>query len=188
MTTTTTPDALDLDALRADAERHLAELREQRARLSLDAIGDAEIRQELESVESEIASLESEIQRFDLAGTEQARRQTEAEREAEEKRLAAARAVADRHDRELGPAAKLVDEAAQGFAAAVSDYNRIYQARELALIDAGLREWGSSRQPGHLGSALRFHLQAAGVLRAVDVRDNAGGPDRPLADPKGAKP
>jgi hypothetical protein len=184
--TAPTEQSIDLDALRADAEKHLADLREQRARLSLDAISDTEVREELESVEAEIRDTEAELQRFELAADERSRREQEAREQAEAKARARAKREADDCERELDGLAVDFDKAAASFASVVVRYSAKFGQRQGHLIAAGLVPWGAGLQPGGLGAALRFALQHAGsdggVLRLVDVRDPGAGPDRPLTE------
>ena len=128
---------LDLDSIEADATGRLGDLREQRARLALDALGDGEVARELEAVEAEIRSTEQALERVQLAGTEHGRRAAAA-RAAEE--VAAREAALDRarllqREREAGAVA--VDAALEALAAAVKAWLSTCDEQDAALAEAG---------------------------------------------------
>ena len=91
-----TAAAPDLEQVRTQAETHLADARERRERLSLDALaGDETAATELAGVEEHIGELERQIERADLAAGEKARRDRIAEAELERKQRAQARREAE---------------------------------------------------------------------------------------------
>ncbi len=180
MSTATTviqePDRID--AFEADAQAKIAELEQQEARLSLDAINDPAMAQELADVRSERTSAESAVRQAALARKQLEQLEQQAADEADTKRIAAARAEAEKLGRQLADEAESVDVAAAAYARAVADYGRTFQQRREAQQAAGDRPWGQGGRPLGLGAALRFHLIGADALAFVDVRD--GCPDRPL--------
>jgi hypothetical protein len=180
--TPTQQQDIDFPALLADAQQHLEQLRGQRTLLSLPAVVDPTGPEaiELANLESEIASAEQLLSRAELAAVEKDRFSEQERKDAEAKRLTAARAQAEKLGRQLEGEAVEVNQAAAAYAATVAKYGDVYAKRQQHLMGAGLVEWGRGSQPAALGAALRFHLNAAGVLRLLDVRDS--GPDKPLGE------
>ena len=87
----------DIEQVRTEAEAELAEARERRERLSLDALrGDETAATELVQVEESIRELERKIVLASLAESEKVRRDRIAEAEAERKRRAQARREAEK--------------------------------------------------------------------------------------------
>ena len=62
---------VEVSAIAGDAKRRLAELEQTRLRLSADALIDSEVRDELESVEADIAYVRRTLELVDLAQTAQ---------------------------------------------------------------------------------------------------------------------
>ena len=129
----------DFVALARDAERRLGELEQQRARLSLDALGDRKVRAELDDVESEIATCRQALERVGLAHGERERRDAQARADAEcarrEKALAWARTL--QAERERGAAS--VDEALALLCGQISGWLATCEEQDRALTAAGRR-------------------------------------------------
>jgi hypothetical protein len=110
-------ESVDLDVIEADARECLTGLRAARERLSLDGLDDSLVAEELRSVESEIASKETVLERIGLAKIEARRRsdaraaedRARARREAYERAVKLEKARDDAVDRFNG----LVGEMAQ---------------------------------------------------------------------------
>lgn len=168
MTTATHTTTPDLQALARDAERRLVELREQRARLSLDALTDPEGAegQELASVESETAAAERQLAHARLAGEERDRRESEAREHAEreQRQQGYERAQALQRDREA--AAGKIDRGAKALAGALAVFDCVVREQDEALKQAGRRE-GTRVRPDAIESAVHAALQAAGVQRGA---------------------
>ena len=88
---------LDIEQVRTEAETELADARERRERLSLDALsGNEAAAADLVQVEARIAELERAIVLASLATSEKSRRDRLADEEAERKRRAQARREAEK--------------------------------------------------------------------------------------------
>lgn len=131
----------DLDALEGQVNDHLAELNEERGRLSLDAIGgDEAALAELTDCETQIAEAVEALARIDAARVELTRRAIaeENDRRSKEHREAIVQAKAlqsERYD-----AAVALDKAAQVFAAAAASYRQAAIQQVSRLAAAGIRE------------------------------------------------
>jgi hypothetical protein len=175
-----------LDELEQDARARVAELEQQRARLSLDAtIGDEpakrEAADELRSVESELASARAELQRLPLARAERDRRAAQAAEEAQ-------RVVCEKAGTKIGPlqkrvsaAAASVDEAARRLAEAIRTHaqldEQLTETRETATGEAG----PIFRPRPAYSSPVRHALHASGVGWALAFDATVSGPAAPLA-------
>jgi hypothetical protein len=174
-----------LDALEHDARARVAQLEEQRARLSLDThIGDehgrAEVRLELLSVESELTAARGELERLPLARAEREHRKRDAVQEAEQAARARAAKEVARLEQRLPSAAAEVDAKAAELGKAIAQHadlsDRAYEAR--------VRSWGQKPNrtrphPPYTGP-VRHGLAAAGVPGAVEFAQTHG-PAGPLA-------
>jgi hypothetical protein len=180
--------APDIQAVAADAERRLAELREKRQLLSLPAIEDPDgpEAKELTRVEGEIASIGSQLQRAQLATHEQARRETET-REAEERKVReAARQQVQKLQPQVQRGLAAIDAQLAALAGEVKAQKALTDrlAQELRAAGEGpgrtasRRDWAEERR---LTSALRFHFDRAGVSDAIaDVPPQMRGHSQPL--------
>jgi len=157
-------EPVDLDALSADADAKLAELRPQLARLSLDALTDPTVAAELADVQSEIASAESALAQVALARQEQGRRDSQAAAEAEAQRRAEALDSACVIQVEREAAAASFDAAADALAAATWRWLRACDRQDVALREAG-RTSGSGA-----ARARPFALQGAYQRAMRDTR------------------
>jgi hypothetical protein len=185
--TATAPD-LNLHALRADAEVRLVQLREQRGRLSPEALTDPDVAQELEDVESQIAATEAELARIGRAGTEAERRAVQERTESETARRESHLAEARRLQGEREQAARLCDETAAAYAAALRGHFDVCGRQDQALNLAGERvapspPWGPTVGLIH---ALRAAGTPPGMIELASMRAKVG----PLAesDPKRVEP
>jgi hypothetical protein len=166
----TTEPPVSLDAMQADTETRLAELRQRRQELSLDALTDQGVAKRLATVESDIATAESALERVGLARAEGQRRELQARSEAEAERRANAlqQARALQSEREKGAAA--VDAAAKAFAEKLAAWDQITTRQESALRVAGRTGYAGSAvrpQPWMVECAVQHHLSAAGCPRGV---------------------
>jgi hypothetical protein len=179
-TQTPTTTDLDLEALRVDGERRLEELREQRQRISVEALVDAQVASELEDVESAIEATSAELRRIELAGTEQERRDREAAEAAEYERVEAHM----RRARELQPEIEKV----------IATYDRKLGEAMVALrafCDLTLeqqQELGAAGErpprtpPWAANASLAFAMNHAGLSRGLIVLESVTGKPRPLAE------
>jgi hypothetical protein len=175
-----TTQTIDPDMIEQDAERQLADLKEQAERLAPEALTDETIAQELCGVESEREAAERQLQLARLARSEIDRREQvakdEAERVAREKLLTQAAKLAAR----LPAAAQAVDEAAAQLAKAIAAHRDLYD-RELALrMEAGVAEQPSGWHRPPYDLALRFALREAGVTDSIEQGPAAAVKPRPL--------
>jgi len=134
------PEPGSTAAVRADAERRVIELEEQRRRMSVEALTDPKVKQELLDVESEIALARSTLDLADTAETEIQRR----EREASEAAARAVREQGEAEARELQPqihlAAVELDAAAHAFAERAAAYRDLKEGA--AALNVAMSEHG----------------------------------------------
>jgi chromosome segregation ATPase len=186
--TATPPEAPDLDAILADAKQRVEELREQKERVSPEALIDAAAADELRSIESELSEA---VRAQELAGSakrELERREVEAREKAEADRIAAAEAQAQKLGSERYAAATLIDRRFREVAAALAGYQKLCEAHEGALAEAG----GAGRggfvawaQPNasRIAGALGYWLREAHVRRGLlPLSGVLAGTEQPLAD------
>jgi hypothetical protein len=182
MTTTETPTELDFDALAADAEQRLAELRQQEERLSLPALEDpagAEAH-ELRSIREEITSKVELLEQSRAAGRVKAQREQEAAQQAEEKRLAAAQRKVDVAERDLAKAARALDEGMEAFAVALASYIEREGAVRRTVNEAGGRGSSVRTPASRFEAALVHHLSRARVPRGAIELPLITGKPRPM--------
>jgi len=182
-TTTKTPD-IDIEALTSEAQARLVELREQRRRLSLDALsGDAQQQQALADVESQIAAAERQLEQAGLASEEQARRQREAEEEAAQ----TAREQAERRSAKLrGQLPKsltAIDDAMATLASALAAHEDLTRRLAEDLRAAGDDRPGVALERRRIELALAYHLGRAGQHRAIELDLPMRGQPEPLVAP-----
>jgi hypothetical protein len=160
------PEEGSAAAIRVDAERHLAELHEQRRRLAPEAVQDPKVRQEYLDVESEITLTESTIGLVDTAEEQEIERERAS---AEAARLAAledAEAQAQRLQPQIATAAARLDTAASTFAECVAAYRDLkqLQAGAIAGTDRGPEAVRArSYRPAEVAAALFVALRERGV-------------------------
>jgi hypothetical protein len=189
--TPTTTETPDIDAIRADAERHVSELRDQRQRCAPEALVDDEAAEELRAVEAELADAERALELSALGEVEVARRGQEAEGEVQEKARQAAQTEADKLERIIAGDERALDEKLAAFAAALRVYADHCSAREGALIRAG--NGGDSRTIPYarastlrVEGALQHYLHEQGVASLITTAAFLGDSIRPLAAPDSA--
>jgi hypothetical protein len=194
-TTVTTEPDIDLDALRADAEQRLEELRGQRARLSLDSLTDEQAAAELVDVESELAAAEGILSRTDLARDERERRETQAIEDAERENRQHLQGDVAKLDAEARPLAEACDEKLRAAADAVRAFEEVDTPRnairgELEQAEGKRTVYGRPFGPT-LQAALSLHLTEAGLpprlLRFAEPREGRSLTAGEPAAPKGAK-
>jgi len=167
----TKSEDLDIDALRTDAESLLERLDDECRHMAPEALVSIDVRVELEDRESQKRAAEQFLDRLERADDEQERRKREAQEAAESKRRDAARERASKAAARRLPAAAKVDECAGAYARALAAFATACAEHERHLLDAG--ETGGPNHPSSLPalrpdriiieSALRYHLQVAGV-------------------------
>jgi hypothetical protein len=178
------PEEDELDVLEADARGKVEGAEAAEGRLSLDALGDPAMAEELRSVQSERASAEKVLRQVDLARGERQRRGDAAQAKREADQQAAAKREADKLTKQLHAKAPKVDAAAIAYASEVAGYADLWRQRREALIAAGIVPWGSGGDPsGALTSGLHRALVDADVWRLIDFTISV--PGRPLADNDG---
>ena len=173
MTAAAEPRTVDFDALEGEMNETIQRLEQARQRLAFDALGgDAEIRSELNSVESELGSARGELARLDLARVEAARRELEAEKESRRAAQDAAYSRAREIQAEREKAVRAIDSTAAKFAAAVADYARCCQRQQIALTEAGVRpdlRSGARLLPIRVEGALKAALREHRAPNALDL-------------------
>ena len=190
----TEDQTVDLDRIEADATARLAELTEQRARLALDALVDADVQAELESVESEVSACEQAIQRVALARGEQGRREQAAAQAAEDERRQAALDRARGLQVERESAVRAIDSGLRKAATAWADYSRVCVDQQRELRAAG-RPDGGPAPSSAIERALAKALEgAAAPPGMIDLPPLSGRPallaelDPRLVEPAEVKP
>ena len=174
-------ETLNLAALERDARKRLAELRDQRQRMSPEALVDDRVRSELDDVESQIRAAEAELRRIELAGTEHDRRAQQERTDGEQARRDGHMAEARRLQPEIEKAIATFDRELGKAMAALRRYHDLSIAQLQQLGAAGQRP----QHPGAwvVNAAVKYHLQRADIPPGVveiggDVRARA----EPLAD------
>jgi hypothetical protein len=185
-TTTATPPKqdIDLDALEADCQGKLEQLREQESRLSLDALRDDAAMEELGSIASEIRAAEAELHRIALARGEAERRTQEEERLAERQLREQWEREAAKLESQVPAIEKEIDEAFRNLAGKLRRWVDHGAARERAALQLG--QGGMTREVPHVRasglrteSALAYFLAQAGVRKLIAV-NGAIHPPSPL--------
>lgn len=156
---------VDLGALAADATTRLAELEEQRLRLSPEALSDSEVAAELADIESAIVSCRQVLERVRLARVETERREHQAETDVRERARQECLAHARRLEGERRKAAAAVDKAAAVFATQLRAFDRITTEQEVQLRRAGERQAADIARP----RSWMFELALAHALRAAGL-------------------
>ena len=173
---------IDPDAIQADAEKRLAELKEQAGRLAPEALADERIAQELRDVESEREAAERQLEHVRLARSEIDRREQTAKAEAEQARKTKLIAQADKLAARLAAAGEQIDSAALRLGEAVAAHLDIAQREHALRVEAGIST------PTHTmarpyDSAVRHAFGVAGVGAALEPTLGGGplGP-RPMIE------
>ena len=159
-----TVEQVDLDAIERDCEHKIGELRKAVSRLSLDAMTDPEVRNELVGVERELAEVETERHRVDLARAEQERRDADARQKALDARQQAAYRAAQKLQPGREQAAAAVDEAAEEFVRRIADFTAVCRKQQAALIQAG------QPQVANIARPRGFLLEATLAKALTDAR------------------
>lgn len=185
--TTMTISEQDIDAIEQDARSRADELREQRSRLSLDALTDQAAADELANVESELRSAEGVVDQTDRARAEVERRVAQAVEDAAQANRERLQAELDLLDAECRPLAEACDEMLQAAAGAIKAYVDVFARRQSTRtelqIAQGERTVGGGGGVGPpLERAMLFHLIEHGPGRVVRFDSRGGGDLRPLAD------
>lgn len=155
--TVDTVEAADVIAgLRGAAHERLADLRQRRNELSLDAIMDSSAKPDLEAIETEIGDAERELQRLGFAAAEHERRELIRLSEEEYQRKRAALVQAGELADERAEAASAFDRAADAFVDAAATYNRIAREMGLAIRQAGQQAGAEVAMPNGLLLKLAF--------------------------------
>ncbi len=154
----------DLDAIEAAARAQIGRLEQARARLSLDALRDPDVREEVADIEHQISDAEREIERIALARTEGERRERQAVVDAEAERRAVALKEAEKFHAQRLKAAKAADEAAAVYAAKLRQWDQLTTAEEGALRRAGRPADADAARPRswQIEAALRYAIVNAG--------------------------
>lgn len=168
MTTAT----VDLEALQADEEARVTDLRGQRQQLAPEALRTKTAAAHLARVEEALHASEQKLERIRLARAENARRSEQAEIDAAAERRAAALQRARELQAERQRQAKAVDAAARRFAEALAAWDRSTTEQERALREAGwTMETAIAARPhpalieGALQRALTDANCPAGIIR-----------------------
>ena len=141
----------DIEQVRTDAEAELAEARERRERLSLDALrGDEAAAAQLVQVEESIRELERKIVLASLATSEKVRRDRIAEAEAERKRRAQARREAEAAAARREKALQEVRAALGALSATVERFLQYEAQLQDACLRAGERHVALAEPLGEL--------------------------------------
>jgi hypothetical protein len=138
-TTTTEPEAPDLDAIEADAQAKIEALEDQRQRLAPEALVSATAKAELADCESELGEVKRALELVALARQEDSRREAEAIEAEEAERRAKALSEARKLQPKREAAARAVDATADKFAAAMSAWAAVRLEQEVAFDRAGER-------------------------------------------------
>jgi hypothetical protein len=162
------PSELDFDSLEADARGKLEQAEAVEAELSLDALTDPAVADELRNVQSERRSAEDALRQIEQARQEQTRREAEARKQAEAKRKLQALDRARAHQAEREAAARAVDKGAAMLAQALHDLDRAASAQHAALVEAG-RDSSSVRV-----FPLPLSIEAAIALAMREAKAPAG--------------
>jgi hypothetical protein len=170
MSTATTD--INIETVANEARERLIELREQRRRLSLDALGgDAQQQQALADVESQIAAAERQLEQAGLAGEEQTRREREAaEQAAQTAREQAARRAAKLQG-QLPKSEQSIDAAMATLAGALAAHEDLTRRLAHELRDAGHDRPRVALEQRRAQLAFAYHLGAAGQHRALGELD-----------------
>lgn len=172
---------MDLDGLEAKARTRLNELRERQQTLSLDALSDPVVRDELRAIEIEIGSAGETLNQLKRAQVEQARRLAESVAAAEVDRRGRALAEARRLGSKRVTAAEAVDRAAAAFGETLTAYLAVCTEQVSAVRAAG-RVGGAAVKPGRVSEALAFGLAAGGAPRGAVEFERLSGKPRPLSE------
>lgn len=185
------PEPDKFETARAEVEARMAALRDERQRLSLDALTDAGARKRLAAVERQLDECEAELDRVELARREQARRQAEAIEAAENERRQQALTHARELQAEREKAAHAVDLAAARFARELRKFDRITTEQETTLRRVGARNAADMARPRswQIEAALMHALREAGCPHGIIALEAFAGPAhigpgwvRPLAE------
>ena len=174
----------ELAALQSDAEQRVLDLEEQRARLAPEALVDGSVKDELATVEGEIAEARKAREVATLAQEELVRRERQAEADAQQaevnRALDRARSLQD----ERAKAARAADVAARKYAEALAGYRDVCDSQAHQLSAAGRGEGDLRRcsfSTALAAGALRHALLEADAPH-IEGLDMYGRKDRPLAD------
>jgi chromosome segregation ATPase len=185
----------DLDGIEQGITERLGELREQRQRLSLDALTNSKAAKELEDVEGRIVGVQAELDRVGLARAERERRELDARQAEVDDRQRAAMTAARELQVDREKAAKAVDRATNAYVDAIASYFEVCRAQQAKLVAAG------APQLAHIARPFGFAIEAAFArakasdprVRGADVFSQPAippGHQKPLAegDPKPVEP
>jgi hypothetical protein len=174
---------VDLDALEREARAHVDELREDRARLALDALSDPDAAGELASCERRLADAEDALERVGLARLERGGRDVEACSQAERDRQTAALAAAGRLQGVRLKAAERVDRAAAEWVAAVVEYLSLSRQQVNEFRAAGRRVSAVAGWPIEASLALEMRRAGSGLRGVLERMPNIPGRHlRPLVE------
>lgn len=193
MTTTATLETveaseLDFDALEATCGTTIEELQASVARLSLDALTDPEVRLNLIDAEHRLSEAEHELTVVARARAERERRDHEALQKAMDAKRQQHYVAAQKLQPAREQAAVAVDEAAQVYVRAITQYVTAAREQQAELLKANQPHAASAARPNG------FAIQASFALALRDARWNRafnglGLWDRlPLISPNRQKP
>ena len=183
-------ESVDLDALETSARANVQRLEETVARLSLDAVKDPAVREELVDCESQLTEAERELERLGLARGEQGRRDQEAAEQAEAGRRDAALQRAQELQSEREKAARATDSALRKFAHALRQWDKITSEQEALLRQAGWSfeaAMAARPRPWMAESAVQRALRDAGVPSGL-IRMEAFSGLEPAVSPGRVRP
>ncbi|HXW59240.1 MAG TPA: hypothetical protein VEJ23_07150 [Solirubrobacteraceae bacterium] len=170
----------DLERLERDARARIGELERQERRLSLDALADPAMAEELKDVQSQRAAALAAIRQAELARDEREHREVQAREEAERARLRAHFARARELQVEIDRVIKTVDKRLAEAMTALREYVALATTQQQELSAAGERP---PRTPPWMGNAvLAFAMQRADLPRGVIVLETTRAAPGPLSE------